>query len=52
MEQQYAVIIIGGRIAGASLAIRLGQQQLPVRVRRLPRGQHTMLIQADVPEAA
>lgn len=30
MEKQYAVMIIGGRIAGASLAIRLGQQNIPV----------------------
>lgn len=30
MEQHYAVIIVGGRIAGSSLAIRLGQQQIPV----------------------
>lgn len=30
MGQQYAVIIVGGRIAGASLAIRLGRQNIPV----------------------
>lgn len=30
MEKQYAVIIIGGRIAGASLAIRLAQQNVRV----------------------
>lgn len=30
MEERYAVIIVGGRIAGASLAIRLGQQNIPV----------------------
>lgn len=30
MEQQYAVIIVGGRVAGASLAIRLGQQHIRV----------------------
>jgi 2-polyprenyl-6-methoxyphenol hydroxylase-like FAD-dependent oxidoreductase len=30
MQHHYAVIIVGGRIAGASLAIRLGQQQIPV----------------------
>ncbi len=30
MENQYAVIIIGGRIAGASLAMRLSQQNLKV----------------------
>jgi 2-polyprenyl-6-methoxyphenol hydroxylase-like FAD-dependent oxidoreductase len=30
MEKQYEIIIIGGRIAGASLAIRLGQQGVKV----------------------
>lgn len=30
MERQYDVIIVGGRVAGASLAIRLGRQNLNV----------------------
>jgi 2-polyprenyl-6-methoxyphenol hydroxylase-like FAD-dependent oxidoreductase len=30
VEKEYAVVIIGGRVAGASLAIRLGQQNVKV----------------------